>query len=109
MRNFNLPSLSIEPSAHPPAAGESETTPLPESDQTHPAQEHPPQPHPPSADATPATASMTPGKERISVFSMLVRLHASFARAEAVHQARLDDFWAGPERHMLAHYTYSVK
>ena len=107
MRYFNLPALSVEPSRHP-AAGESETTSLPESDQPYPAQEHPPQ-HPPSAVATPAAASMTPGKERISVFSMLVRLHTSFARAEAVHQARLDDFWAGPERHMLAHYTYSAK
>ena len=103
MRYFNLPSLSIEPSRHP-AAGESETTPLPETDQPQPAQEHPP-----SDVAITATASMTPRKERISVFSMLVRLYASFARAEAVHQARLDDFWAGPERHMLAHYTYSAK
>ncbi|MBP3035652.1 hypothetical protein J2M53_05185 [Arthrobacter sp. zg-ZUI100] len=104
MRYFNLPSLSIEPSPHLPAAGECESSPLPESDQTYPAQEHPP-----SDVATTATASMKPRKERISVFSMLVRLHASFARAEAVHQARLDDFWAGPERHMLAHYTYSAK
>ena len=49
---------------------------------------------------------MSPGKE---VFAMLNRLLASFARAEAVHQARLDQCWNGPHWHLMGHSTWSVK
>jgi hypothetical protein len=39
----------------------------------------------------------------------LNRLRASFARADAVHQARLDSALNGPERHLLVRYTSSIK
>ena len=41
--------------------------------------------------------------------ALLGRVQASFARAEAVHQARLDAYWAGPDRHLLTHYAWSAK
>lgn len=44
-----------------------------------------------------------------SVGRFLARLLASFASAEAVHQARLDEFWGSTNGHLVLHYTRSVK
>ena len=40
---------------------------------------------------------------------MFNRLLASFARSEAIHQARLDACWSGPHWHLMGHSTWSVK
>ncbi|MET4060486.1 hypothetical protein ABIB35_002034 [Arthrobacter sp. UYP6] len=40
---------------------------------------------------------------------MFNRLLASFARSEAIHQARLDQCWNGSQWHLMGHSTWSVK
>ena len=90
MPNFSLPtSLSSE-------AFEVPSPPLPPA--AVPAR-------PPSA----ASESEPPRRIRKEVFVMFNRLLASFARSEAVHQARLDQCWNGPSWHLMGHSTWSVK
>ena len=91
MRSFSMPSSPPrEASALPqkPAAPASAKP------------DHPPSN--PSATAKPHTV----WQKMASGFNLL---RASFARADAVHQARLDSALSGPERHLLVRYTTSVK
>lgn len=91
MPKSTLPfSVPIKASAAPEAPGVPETWATPEVPET------------PETPRVPTP----PGKE---VFAMLNRLLASFARADAVHQARLDEFWGSPNGHLVLHYTRSVK
>lgn len=94
MRHFNLPaSLS------------NDLPQLPQATVPRTAPAVPPE-HPPSA--VPKTGKAPPHGWK-ALLAALSRLRASFAHAEAVHQARLDACWSGPERHLMAHYTRSVK
>lgn len=61
--------------------------------------------HPPSA----AAEVTMPRRTRKKAFVMVSRLLASFARSEAIHQARLDECWRGPNWHLMAHTTWSAK
>ncbi|MCC3272049.1 hypothetical protein MUK71_16100 [Arthrobacter zhangbolii] len=43
------------------------------------------------------------------VYSMLKRLHSSYLRSSAVHDARLDAALRGEQGHLLLHYFHSAK
>ncbi|GAA3292476.1 hypothetical protein ACFFON_01375 [Arthrobacter citreus] len=60
--------------------------------------------HPPSQSIT-----AKPSAVWAKVPAAINRMRASFASAEAVHQARLDRGFSGPERHLLVRYTSSAK
>lgn len=88
MPKSTLPfSVPIKASAAPEAPGVPETWATPEVPET------------PETPRVPTP----PGKE---VFAMLNRLLASFARADAVHQARLDQCWNGPNWHLMGQNTW---
>lgn len=93
-------SLPFSVSAETPAQSEIPT--LPETAVLPPAVRAD---HPPSAP-DPQTG---PRHIRKEVLTMFFRLLASFARSEAVHQARLDAYWNGPQWHLMTHSTWSVK
>lgn len=64
---------------------------------------------------SPTEVRESPGLARVptplrkEVSAMFFRLLASFARSDAVHQARLDQCWNGPHRYLMAHNTWSAK
>lgn len=91
-----MPNFSLPISLSPEAPQLIETPALPRAAATG---------QPPSAAAAP----QTPRGTRKEVSAMFNRLLASFARSEAVHQARLDQCWSGPHWHLMGHSTWSVK
>lgn len=97
MPNSRLPfSVSTESPARPDSPVQPESSVLPPAVRTD---------HPPSAP----DARTGPRRIRKEVLTMFFRLLASFARSDAVHQARLDAYWNGPQRHLLTHSSWSVK
>lgn len=92
VRSFSLPSS-------PPR----EAPGLPQPAAAAPAPTQPD--HPPSY----RSAAVKPRSAWQKARAAVNRLRASFARSEAVHQARLDGALSGPERHLLVRYTCSVK
>jgi hypothetical protein len=92
VRSFNLP---LSP---PREASGLPQTPAPALASAQP--DHPPSPRP---------VPVKPPSSWRKLAAGLNRLRASFARADAVHQARLDSALNGPERHLLVRYTSSIK
>ena len=96
------------PNSSLPSSVSAETPVLP---QTPALPKTPAQPPAVRADHPPSVPGPQAGPRHIrkEVFLMFFRLLGSFARSDAVHQARLDAYWNGPSWHLMTRSTWSVK
>ena len=112
MPKYPLP-FSVSWPGHSTDSTDSPVSPVSRKDPGAAARQAAAVPAPPSPSAAPPPPQAHPPEGTRPVLQKILdlfnRLLASFARSEAIHQGRLDECWRGPQWHLMAHATWSVK